>query len=186
MKLLTAMIVSAALSVPIACIASPIAVSGTDGVSVRAGSTGTIVATYLGHSAWYSNDLYLVTDDGIDGNDILIFNNHASAVGSVFNLGSFRQGSELIFRMHVNNTGYDVYSGAASRNADNRFHARVQHNWMPNTTLVSFEDLLGGRFDFNDLSFSFSQTAVPEPVSILLFGAGLAGLAAMRRRAGIQ
>lgn len=173
------------LAAPVAAFAFPIATPGTEGLNVLAGNTGNVVATYQGNSASYSNDLYLVTNDGIDNNDIFIFNNHGSAVGSTVDLGSFAVGSELVFRLHVNNTGHDFFTGTNSRNPDNGFHARVQQNWAPNTTLVSFEDLFGGAYDYNDLSFSFTNTVttqVPEPASMMLFGLGLAGAAVARRR----
>jgi hypothetical protein len=91
-------------------------------------------------------------DDGNPANDRFIFNNHASPVGSTVNLRSFPAGTKLLFRMHVNGTGEaDFYRTGQP-------HARAQANWKPNETLVSFEDLLNGLFDYNDLSFSFVST----------------------------
>ncbi len=190
MTLVQKMLAAALLAAPLAASAFPIAMAGTEGLTVLAGGGGNIVATYQGNSASYSNNLYLVTDDGIDNNDIFIFNNHGTPVGSTFDLGSFATGSELVFRLQVTNTGRDYYTGAASRNPDNNFHARAQENWALGTTLVSFEDLLGGPFDYNDLSFTFTNTVttdpvvVPVPAPVLLLGIGLAGMFAARRRRG--
>jgi len=163
--------------------AFPIATTG-DGFKVFASSTDDIIAEYLGNSAAYSNDLYL--DNG-DGTMTFVFNNHSSSVGSTMNLGSFAIGTELIFVLHVNDTGYDYYTGPADRNPDNNAHARVQSNWQPDTTLVSFEDLYNGPFDFNDLSFSFKNTIgndvplVPEPSTAILLGVSIVCLAWYRR-----
>lgn len=159
--------------------AFPIAASG-DGLKVFATSTNAIIATYEGNSASYSNDLYLV---GFG----FVFNNHANSPGDTVNLGSFAIGTELLFRLHVNNTGDDFYTGPGSRNADGFAHARVEANWAPNTSLVSFEDLFDGPFDFNDLSFSFTNTtaapSVPDSFSTLGgLALGLAVLARIVRR----
>jgi hypothetical protein len=163
--------------------AHPIATTG-DGFDVVVGSTNPIIATYLGTTASFSDDLYLVNTN------TFVFNNQTSAVNSTVDLGSFAVGTVLTFRLHVNNTGDDFFSGAASQNADNHAHARVESNFAPGTTLVSFEDLLGGPFDYNDLSFSFSNTvavdvaSTPIPGALPLFasGLGLLGFAAQRRR----
>lgn len=164
-----------------AAFAFPIAPPGSEGHPVIA-TGGDVIATYVGNSAGYSNDLFL--------GSTFIFNNHATPVGTTINLGSFAAGTELVFRLHVNNTGDNFFTGAASRNADNLFHARVQTNYTPGTTLVSFEDLLGtpeGANGYNDLSFTFSNTAspVPEPETWAMMGLGLGllGLAARRRKA---
>ena len=193
----TVTLLIAALGVfPLSASALPIAVAGTEGLNVLvAGSP--IIATYQGNSASYSNDLYLMlnnsgqsADDGDLANDRFIFNNHATPVGTTVNLGSFALGSELMFRLFVNNTGHNFYTGAASRNPDGYTHARVEEGWQPTETLVSFEDLYNGAFNYNDLSFSFTNTvttpsaisAVPEPGSLALIGLGLVGVGLVGRK----
>lgn len=180
MKLFAKLVSFAAASLlSISAFAHPIAASGTEGLSVIA-SGGEVIAKYEGNSAGYSNDLLL--------NLAFIFNNHATTVGDIKSLGSFAAGTELIFQLRVNTTGDNWYTGAASRNSDGLFHARVQENWKPGVTLVSFEDLAGnpeGVNGFNDLSFSFTNTQttkVPEPSAVLLMMLGLAGLVASRRK----
>ncbi len=177
-SLIGAGLVAASLNLKVA--AFPIAAPGTEGFFVGVSGTDPVIATYQGNSATYSNDLYLALDgagnpgnDGNLSNDLFIFNNHASAVGSQVDLGTFAVGTELIFRLHVNNTGYDYYSGPGSRNPDGLPHARVQNDWEPNTTLVSFEDLFNtpeGINGYNDLSFSFENTASSSQPPVVVPG----------------
>lgn len=153
----------------------PIAAPGTECLQVIVSSTDPIIARYEGNSATFSNDLLLELDaagnpglDGNQANDRFIFNNHTSPVGSQVDLGSFTVGTELVFRLHVINTNKNWYTGPASRNEGGQCRARVQGNWMPNTSLVSFEDYVD--FAFNDLSFSFTNVGTvfcPEGIAFI-------------------
>lgn len=162
-----------------------IANPGTEGLPVVAGG-GNVTATYLGSTAAFTNLLYFMPDNN-RANDVLLFNNQTSPVNSTFNLGTFAAGTPLNFRLFVTNTGTNFFSGLASLNPDSVAHARVQANYLvPGTTLVSFEDLFGGPYEYNDLSFSFTNTtnatlpstAVPEPFTVV--GTLIGGAAAFR------
>lgn len=153
--------------------AFPIAATG-EGLNVIVGSTGEIFATYEGNSASYSNDLYL------ENTGAFLFNNHATPEGTTISLGFFSAGTLLKFRLHVNGVGDDFFTGPGSLNADGSPHARVEA-FGAGSTLVSFEDLLNGPFEYNDLSFSFTNTIAavgetPIPGALPLFATGLAGL----------
>ncbi len=183
MKLMAKIAAFVAASVlSVSAFAHPIAAVGTEGLPVIA-SGGDVVAKYEGNSAGYSNDLLL--------NLTFIFNNHATPVGTTMDLGNFTAGTELVFQLRVNTTGDNWFTGPASRNADGLIHARVQENWQPGVTLVSFEDLWGapeGQYGYNDLSFSFTNTqttpvsSVPETSALMLMLLGLAGLVTARRK----
>lgn len=170
----------------------PIANSGTVGMKIIVTSTDNVLATYLGNSAMYSNDLYL--------GDRLIFNNQDTVAPTTIDLGSFAVGTELVFTMKVAQTGDVFSSGDGSRNSDKLAHARVQQDWQGGASLVSFEDLLGnpeGLNGYNDMSFSLTHTAtslknvadvatpVPEPETygMLLAGLGLIGAIGRRKNA---
>lgn len=192
-KLITVVLTSIASVSAYSAYAAPIAAPGTEGLPVITTTSDSVVATYQGKSgASYSNDLYLMLDtsgrpgnDGNPSNDLFVFNNHASPVGETKTLGAFASGTELMFRLHVNNTDQDFFTGLASNNGDGQVHARVEQNWLPNTTLVSFEDFNDNLF--NDLSFSLANTPispVPEPhvYAMMIAGLGIVSLVARRRK----
>jgi hypothetical protein len=158
------------------------------GAKVIVANTGSVTATYLGHTARISNDLYLESPTNSLG---LIFNNHATPVGTTFNLGTFTAGTELLFRLHAHESGAgnlterDYFTGPATRNPDGIAHAFVDDQYALNSTYVGFEDVYGGGdLDYDDLKFSFTNTraeTLPVPATLFLLGTGLGTLALTRK-----
>lgn len=162
----------------------PLAANPIIGGEIYVVNDGAVQATFLAGYASYSDDLLLYLPANGFG---IIFNNQTTAVGTVFNLGNYTAGSELIFQIHVLNTGNVWFSGNASRNADGVAHNMVINDWgTPGITSVGFEDLVGaGDKDFDDLAFSLtnaSGSAVPEPGSLVMFAMGTGMLGLLLRR----
>lgn len=165
---------------------------------------GDVVVTFVSNGAGMASELWL---DGSVGDELgAIFDNWTTAIGSTMNLGSFADGTELVFKLVVEKTGNVFYTGAASRNPDGLVHARLED--ATGQVIVGFEDLFGGGdLDYDDLVFAFtnvlpasssSTTAnegatsgegtlapvnVDEPSSLVMLGCGLSVLVvAMKRK----
>jgi hypothetical protein len=152
---------------------------------------------FYGADAGYTNSLFYLCTASCDQ---FLFQNNNTAItqpGQEVKLnGTFAAGQEVIFRLFVQTTGDNWYSGAASRNADNYAHFATQMfndvtSLATYTVLGGFEDLRGGGDqDRNDLMFEISGvsavTATPEPATLSLLATGLLGIGGMayrRRRA---
>jgi hypothetical protein len=148
-------------------------------------SDGEVVLTFEGSDAGYDSTI------SVNGSP-QIFPNHATAVGTTYDLGFFSAGTVLDASLFVVQTGTTFHSGPGSLNPDGYAHALVTDNWNgTGRTYVGFEDIFGtvdGTGDYNDHTFSFSNTSVapsvPEPAGLGLAAAGLVAVAAaIRRRA---
>ncbi len=150
--------------------------------------TGPVLATFLGSDAGYFNRIFL---EGPNSGLKEIFNK-SSVIGTEVNIGNFLAGTELVFRLHVDNTGLDFYSGEGINNPDGLPHVLATSTFVNESGLyfteLGFEDLYGGGDkDYNDFSLSLINVVdpppvqVPEPLTITLLGLGLTGIGYRRQ-----
>lgn len=152
--------------------------------SIFVATSGEVILTFISKTAKYSNNLFLV------GSSDSILNNQTAVSGQQFSLGSFQAGTELAFKIIVNETGRTFFNGIAANNVDNVLHAAYSTQ-LGKPVMVGFEDLYqGGDKDFDDLVFSLSNVvigaipvaAVPEPETYAMLLAGLFTIGALKRR----
>lgn len=169
--------------------------------SFTAATDGDIVAYIVGgFRAAFTNEIGLLINGSLSTAGFGL-NNHTSSLGDSFSLGSVRAGDSLVFVLHDLDLGQDAYSDPA-RNASYDDAGVTGHNHIYSTaytatsplldgvpagTYVAFEDLRfpGADYNYDDESFVFTNVEthpdLPEPASLLLVGAGLAGLSLLRR-----
>ena len=154
-----------------------------------AASTGEVTAYFAGSDAGYMNEITLLVngvETGIQG-----LNNQTSVYGQVLNFGAVTAGDRLVFKLLNINPGTigPFYSDRSMNDAGYNHifsSAYAGDDKIPAGVFIGFEDLpRGGDFDYNDERFVFVNVAyvtdVPEPASIALLMAGVAGLAASRK-----
>ena len=131
--------------------------TGILGGSLIVQNTGEVTVTFGGSNAEYTSTLYLA------GAETGIFSTNALA-GSTSSLGNFMAGTELSFRLEVQNTGNVFFTGAGVNNIDGIAHAIIE-SVGTDTLRVGFEDLLeGGDRDYDDLVFFFSNTTTEKTI----------------------
>ena len=162
-------------------------------------ATGDIIAYFAGSTASFENLLGMRVNGGPVGSFGL--NNHTSAIGDSFNLGSVTAGDVLTFVMRNTSPGIgDAFSDPAL-NGPYDFAAAgagIQHVYATNYTVTSpiigaigaipagiyvgWEDIPSNNpqfpfipdFDYDDLTFVFTNTSIQVPGPVV--GAGLPGL----------
>jgi len=154
-----------------------------------AASTGDVTAYFAGSDAGYTNVLTLLVNGVETG--IIGLNNQTSVYGQVLNFGAVNAGDRLVFKLINTNPGNigPFYSDRSLNEGGFNHIFSSQYDGdalIPKGIFVGFEDLpRGGDFDYNDERFVFVNVAdvtdVPEPASIALLMAGVAGFAASRR-----
>jgi ribosomal protein S30 len=118
---------------------------------------GPVRVTVLSASAGFTSQLFLRNPDG--SRTPIAYNTEA---GRTVELGTFPAGQELVFGIHVLNSGYDFLMGPGNRNPDGLAHAAVTEVGT-RTFDVGFEDFInGGDRDYNDNMFRFTGELAPN------------------------
>lgn len=111
-----------------------------------------VTITFLSSNSGYNDRFGLSSPTSI-----FLGYGYSTASGTVFDLGNYTNGTELILYL-TNQPGQTFYSGPASRNPDNVAHAYVK-SMSGDTWNVGWEDLYGGGDrDYNDIIYNITFT----------------------------
>jgi hypothetical protein len=171
-------------------------------------AVGNVTAIYVFANAGNTSTL----DELLPASFLQIFCNHSTVGCTAANPGDTAplgvQNGVMRFGLNNLSTGTTFFSDTAD--GDGNYHVRISEDYadfgqgaLPGAadsvisglilsgmtvTYIGWEDLTlgqGSDFDYNDLIFAFANTTtrkVPEPLTMSLFGAGLAGAAWAKRR----
>jgi len=161
----------------------------------KAAATGDVVAYFAGSDADFTEELGLQVNGVSTG--VFGLNNHNTAVGVSLNLGPANAGDILTFVLRTISPNIGDGFSDPTLNGTYDGGVGIQHVYatsytatppidsIPAGTFVAWEDLPANRpgfshpdFDYNDLTFVFTNVTVNVPVPGPIAGAGLPGLIA--------
>jgi len=149
---------------------------------------GTLTVYFDSSSAAYEQYIGLMVNSSLTS--FVGPQDHTSTAGEAytFSIAPAASVQTLVFVDHITTTG-DVFYSDKSLNKDGFNHVYSVpfpgNSTIPGGTYVGFEDLLGGGDkDYNDITFVYTISAVPEPSTwaMMLLGFSGVGFLAYRRK----